>query len=352
MVNINVINLYKKIIENYWNNRSFVLFKKPYEKKIYFFSQEEKSKKENNFFLIVSFNQNYTIKIYTKKIYFLNIENPKKMDNLIFSLKNRRSSLLIYSKKYKNLIEKTIETIKKNRDFEKIVLSRCIKIPFHNFYLKKTFQKLIYSYPNAFITLWYDFNHGFWIGASPELLVKCNEKELKTVALAGTIWGNHRWTKKEVEEHNIVIKYFVNFFKKFSGNLYVEKTRILNIGHLHHLETPISFYFLEKPNYFKILDDMSLTPSICGSPKYNSLNYIQKYEGYQRNFYTGYFGPVYDGGDRIELYLNLRCAKIKMDKKEFFLYAGSGITKDSEANKEYVETENKFKNILSQFIFD
>lgn len=352
MTKINVINLYKKIIENYWNNRSFVLFKKPYEKKIYFFSQEKKSKKENNFFLIVSFNQNYTIRIYTKKIYSINIENPKKMDHFIFPLQNMGSSLLIYSNKYKNLIEKTIGVIKKNKDFEKIVLSRCIKIPFHNFYLKKTFQKLIYSYPNAFVTLWYDFNHGFWIGASPELLVKCNEKELKTVALAGTIWDHHRWTKKEVEEHNIVIKYFVNFFKKFPGNLCVEKTRILNIGHLHHLETPISFSFFEKPNYFKILDDMSPTPSVCGFPKNNSLDYIQKYEGYQRNFYTGYFGPVYDGGRKIELYLNLRCARIKMDKKEIVLYAGSGITKDSEANKEYVETENKFKNILSQFIFD
>lgn len=350
MVNINVINLYKKIIENYWNNRSFVLFKKPYEKKIYFFSQEEKPKNGKNFFLIVSFNQNYTIKIYTKKIYSINIENSKKMDDSISPLTDFCASF--YSKKYKNLIKNAIENIKKNRDFEKVVLSRCIKIPFNNFYFKKTFQKLIYSYPNAFITLWYDFNHGVWIGASPELLVKCNGKNLKTVALAGTIWENHKWTKKEVEEHNIVIKYFVNFFKKFSGNLCVERTRILNMGNLHHLETPISFSFLESPNYFKILDDMSPTPSICGFPKNNSLDYIQKYEGFQRNFYAGYFGPVYDGGERIELYLNLRCAKIKMDKKEIFLYAGSGITKDSDADKEYIETENKFKNILSQFIFD
>ncbi|WP_185881767.1 chorismate-binding protein [Blattabacterium cuenoti] len=352
MAKINVINLYKKIIQNYWNNRSFVLFKKPYEKKIYFFSQDEKYKKENNFFLIVSFNQNTVIRIYTKKIYSIDIECTKEMCNFISPLRNLESSLLIYSKKYKNSIEKAIETIKKNKDFEKVVLSRYMKIPFHNFYLKKTFQKLIYSYPNAFITLWYDFNHGFWLGASPELLVKCYNKELKTVALAGTIWGNHKWTNKEVEEHNVVIKYLVNFFKKFSGNLCVEKTRILNMGHLHHLETPISFSFLEKPNYFEILYDMSPTPSICGYPKKNSLDYIQKYEGYERDFYTGYFGPVYDGGDKIELYLNLRCAKIKMDKKEIVLYAGSGITKDSDVNKEYAETESKFKNILSQFIFD
>ncbi|WP_113738194.1 chorismate-binding protein [Blattabacterium clevelandi] len=358
-IEINIINLYKKVIKKYYNNESFVLFKKPYENKIYLYScdNNRKIKIKENFFLIGSFNHKNIVKIYTNEIYFLDIKKfiSKKLINIPSSFIDIdiNSSLLIYSYEYKNLLKKAIKFIKNNY-LKKVVLSRLIKIPFHNFYLKKTFQKLIFSYPNSFISLWYDFFYGFWLGASPELLMKCNDKKLQTVALAGTISileNNNKWTQKEIEEHKIVIEYITNFLKKYySGILSIGKTTTINLGTIQHLKTPINFSFFKKPNFFEILKNMYPTPSICGYPKKKSLDFIQKYEGYHRNFYTGYFGPV----DKInmELYLNLRCAKIKMDRKEINLYAGSGITMHSNAEQEYLETENKIKNIFSKFIFN
>ncbi|AWU44744.1 chorismate-binding protein [Blattabacterium punctulatus] len=357
-IEINIINLYKKIIKKYYNNESFVLFKKPYENKIYFYScnNNRKIKIKENFFLIGSFNHKNIVKIYTNEIYFIDIKKiifSKKLITIPSSFLDISFSHLIYSYEYKKLLKKAIRFIKNNY-FKKIVLSRIIKIPFQNFYLKKTFQKLIFSYPNSFISLWYDFSYGFWIGASPELLIKCNNKKLKTVALAGTIStleNKNKWTKKEIEEHKIVIEYITTFLKKYySGILSIGKTKILNLGTIAHLETPINFSFFKKPNFYEILENIYPTPSICGYPKKKSLDFIQKYEGYNRNFYTGYFGPV----DKInmELYLNLRCARIKMDKKEINLYAGSGITIHSNVDQEYLETENKIKNIFSKFIFN
>ncbi|AWU39202.1 isochorismate synthase [Blattabacterium punctulatus CPU2] len=357
-IEISIINLYKKIIKKYYNNESFVLFKKPYENKIYFYSHgnNRKIKIKENFFLIGSFNHKNIVKIYTNEIYFIDIKkiiSSNKLITIPYSFLDINFSHLIYSYEYQNLLKKAIRFIKNNY-FKKVVLSRLIKIPFQNFYLKKTFQKLIFSYPNSFISLWYDFSHGFWIGASPELLIKCNDKKLKTVALAGTISAlenKNKWTKKEIEEHKIVIKYITTFLKKYySGILSIGKTKIINLGTIKHLETPINFSFFKKPNFYEILENMYPTPSICGYPKKKSLDFIQKYEGYNRNFYTGYFGPV----DKInmELYLNLRCAKIQMDKKEINLYAGSGITIHSNVDQEYLETENKIKNIFSKFIFN
>ncbi|WP_185853192.1 chorismate-binding protein [Blattabacterium cuenoti] len=338
---ISIFSLYKKVIKNYWNHNPFVIFRKPHENKVFFYSNYDS--KGKRFFLIQDFDHNYTIKIVPKKIYYADIRK-----SFVKDTSEDKSSFLTYSSEYKNLIQKAIEEIRKGH-FQKVVLSRSIKISFHTFYFKKTFQKLIFSYPNALISLWYDIHHGFWIGCSPELLMKFHENKFKTVALAGTVWDQQKWTKKEIEEHKIVIKYIIHLLKSYKGSIFLEKTKTVEMGHLKHLETPIFFSFLEKPDYYEILDRLHPTPSICGFPKKESLDFIQKYEGYKRNFYTGSIGI----GSRknMELYLHLRCARIKEDKKEITLYAGSGITVDSNIDQEYIETENKVKNILSQLVF-
>ncbi|WP_185872080.1 chorismate-binding protein [Blattabacterium cuenoti] len=339
---ISIFSLYKKIIKNYWDKNKFVIFKKPHNNKIYFYSHS--NSKKNNFFLIKNFDCDYkNIKIVPKKIYYVDILK-------FFIKKNYESnySFLTYSIEYKNLIKKAIEKIQKGQ-LKKVVVSRSIKIHFHNFYLKKTFQKLIFSYPNAFISLWYDVNHGFWIGCSPELLIKSYQKKLETVALAGTIWNKNKWTKKEIEEHKIVIKYIVHLLKYYKGSIFLKKTKIIKMGDLKHLKTSIFFSFLEDPDYYEIINRLHPTPSICGFPKKESLNFIQKYEGYKRGFYTGYIGII--NNNNMELYIHLRCANIQKEKKEITLYAGSGITLNSNIDKEYIETENKVKNILSQFFF-
>ncbi|WP_185876690.1 chorismate-binding protein [Blattabacterium cuenoti] len=345
MKKISIFSLYKKIIKNFWNKNKFVVFKKPYENKIFFYSHSNSNcSYKKKFFLIKDFDDNYTVKIIPKKIYFSDIQKF-----FVETYSENNSSFLTYSFEYEKLIKKAIEKIKEGF-FKKVVVSRSIEISFHNFYFRKTFQNLIYSYPNSLVSLWYDINHGIWIGCSPELLMKSCKRKLKIIPLAGTIWGNRKkWTKKEIMEHNIVIKYIVHLLESYKGFIYLKNTKTIKIGHLKHLETEISFHFLEKPNYYEILNQLHPTPSICGYPKKESLNFIQKYEGYKRDFYTGYIGLV--NQDNMELYLHLRCAKIQEEKKKITLYSGSGVTIDSDINQEYMETENKVKNILSQLFF-
>ncbi|WP_185859158.1 chorismate-binding protein [Blattabacterium cuenoti] len=340
---ISIFSFYKKVIKNYWNQNQFVIFRKPYGNKVFFYSHY--GSKGDVFFLIQDFDHNYTIKIVPKKVYYVDIRKSFLKET---SEAEENSFLLTYSSEYKNLIQKAVEKIRKGH-FKKVVLSRSIKISFHSFYLKKTFQKLIFSYPNALISLWYDIHHGFWIGCSPELLIKSHKNKFQTVALAGTVWNQKKWTKKEIEEHKIVIKYIIHLLKSYKGSIFLKKTKTVKMGHLKHLKTPIYFSFLEEPDYSKVLDQLHPTPSICGFPKKESLDFIQKYEGYKRNFYTGYIGTV--NRKDMELYLHLRCARIKENKKEITLYAGSGITMDSNIDQEYIETEKKVKNILSKLVF-
>ncbi|WP_185850858.1 chorismate-binding protein [Blattabacterium cuenoti] len=356
MIKISIIKLYKKIIKNYWNQNSFILFKKPYENRIFFYSQSQENNidKDKNLFIICSFDQKTIVKINTKEIYLSNIKNNIDYYGKLTNKISKSNFIFNDTCKYKSLLNKAYKAIE-NGFMKKVVISRYLKIPFHNFFLKRTFQKLIFSYPNAFISLWYDLNYGFWIGATPELLIKLDDNQLETVAIAGTIWGNKKdkkWTFKESEEHYIVVNYITNFLKKYSGFLSVEKTRVMNLGKLYHLKTPIYFSFSKKPNCYQLINQIFPTPSVCGFPKKKSFSFIQENEGFKREFYSGFFGPLCENENKIELYVNLRCARIKMDKKEIILYAGSGITKKSEIEKEYIETEKKIKSILSKFIFN
>ncbi|WP_185873715.1 chorismate-binding protein [Blattabacterium cuenoti] len=349
MIELTWKKIHQKIIKNYKKNKNFVLFKKPNENKIFFYDQNKKIKNNKKYFLISSFNCKNTIKIYSKKIYFLNLKKFIQSSPNYLN-KEKKKNYLKYSIEYKNLIKKAISTIKK-KNLQKVVVSRFIKIPFHKFYLKKTFQKLIYSYPKSFITYWYNIHYGSWIGATPELFLKLNDQKLQTIPLAGTIFNNKKWTKKELEEHKIVIKYIVNILKSYSGNITIGKIKSIKVGNLSHLKTSINFNFLKKEKQFSILNRLHPTPSICGYPKKKSWNFIKKNEKFKRNFYTGYFGTVDDKKKNMELYLNLRCARIRINKKDITLYAGSGITKYSNLNQEYIETENKIKSIISQLIF-
>ncbi|WP_185850241.1 chorismate-binding protein [Blattabacterium cuenoti] len=351
---ISITKLYKKIIENYHHKNNFVIFKRPHEKKIYlYFNKNEDYKCLNKkYFIIKSFDKNHELKIVPHIIYYADISKNLsniKNSNYIFHW-DTNSNFLTKSckKKYKNLVKKGIKEIEKG-DLKKVVLSRSVKISFHKIYLRKTFQKLIMSYPNALISLCYNIYHGFWIGCTPELLIKFQKKNLLISVLAGTIWENNIWTKKEIKEHNIVVNYIQKILKFYKGVLSIKKTRVKKMGHLKHLETLILFSFFKSPNYNKILNEIYPTPSICGIPKKKSFNFIKENEGYKRNFYTGYIGIV--DKESMELYLNLRCAKIRKEKNEITLYAGSGITIDSNVDKELKETENKIKNILSQLVF-
>ncbi|WP_185872640.1 chorismate-binding protein [Blattabacterium cuenoti] len=354
MIEIKIKDLYKKIIEHYYSQKRFVLFKKPNENKIFFYSTQNNiySTNKEDFFLISSFNQESIIKIYTKQIYFFKFDKK-------FKSFNKKNNIFFIKKSYQynQLIKQAIKLIKVGF-LNKIVVSKCVKIDCKNIFLRKTFQNFIIAFPNTFVVLWYNLNHDFWISATPELLITYEfcTKKLITVALAGTIIKSNinkiiHWTNKEIEEHQIVIDYIKNILQnQYDGSISIEKTKTINIGSLFHLKTTIKFLFKKNQNIFDFLNHIYPTPSICGYPKNKALDFIIKYEGYNRYFYTGYFGPV--SKNKIELYLNLRCANINIKNNKIIIYAGSGITAKSNAYLEYLETENKIKNVFTNLRFN
>jgi len=240
--------------------------------------------------------------------------------------------------------------------FEKVVLSRTLGVELsNNFDISVAFQKLCALYSNALISFVSIPERGSWLGASPELLVSVeNGRTFKTTALAGTLpfseginLRNVAWTQKDIEEQALVERYIISCFKKIRLREYEEHgPRTVVAGNLMHLKSDFTVDMLA--TNFPQLGSVMLqllhpTSAVCGVPLDTSLEFIHKLEGYNRQLYTGYLGPV-NFNNRIDIFVNLRC--LQLLPQQAILYAGAGITQDSIPEKEWEETELKLNTLL------
>lgn len=92
-----------------------------------------------------------------------------------------------------------------------------------------------------------------------------------------------------------------------------------------------------------VLDALFPTPAICGIPKEEARQFILDNESIDRKYYSGFVGPLVPSGET-HLYVSLRCMNIHPGGK-FDLYAGGGLLKESEMQKEWDETEAKLQTM-------
>jgi isochorismate synthase len=249
-----------------------------------------------------------------------------------------------------SLVNKGIDAIKKGQ-FQKVVIARTNMIdlsqPLH---LVNAFENMAKKYPNTFVSLVSTPEHGTWMGASPELLMNVNQDHiLRTMALAGTKPATSDWTQKEIEEQEFVKHFIVKQFQEVGVQKFdVLGPKTFTLGHLIHLKTDFTVDLkstVQSPELVgtSLLHLLHPTPAVCGLPKQPALHFINQYESFDRSFYTGYLGPT-NIQDETSLYVNLRCMQLLDDKA--ILYAGAGITRDSDPIKEWEETNLKIKMLL------
>lgn len=265
---------------------------------------------------------------------------------------------------HKKAVDKAIKAMQ-NEEFQKVVISRNKFIDLDNnginsFDALNAYQKLERTYETAFVSLVSIPLVGTWMCATPELLVSQDKNGIfRTMALAGTQSGkevtelkNALWRQKEIEEQALVSRYIINCFKKIRLREYEEiGPKTVRAGNLLHLRT--EFLVDTKQERFPQLATVMLellhpTSAVCGMPKEITTQFILENEGYDRGFYTGYLGGInFKNGS--SLYVQLRCMQLL--ENQAILYAGGGITADSDTDKEWQETEMKCQTIES-VVFD
>lgn len=257
---------------------------------------------------------------------------------------------------YIDLVRKSIEAIAAGT-FEKVVPTRRKQVALPpNFDIAATYQRLCNDHPEAFVSLVHIPEAGTWMGASPELLVSVEGgRTFRTVALAGTqpyqegtSLKQVAWTQKEIEEQALVGRYIISCFKRIRLREYLEQgPKTVIAGNLIHLRSDFTVDLRE--TNFPQLGSVMLrllhpTSAVCGMELGPAREFLNRHEGYDRSFYTGYLGPV-NVADNTNIYVNLRC--MQLHDGHALMYAGAGVTADSIPEREWEETEMKFNTLTT-----
>lgn len=254
-----------------------------------------------------------------------------------------------------SLIEKTIHEIK-NDAFQKVVITRnkTIELP-GQFSSTEFFESIIDHYKNVFVYMTFIPEVGTWIGATPETLININNKrQFQTVALAATQAYNDdvdledtTWSQKDIEEQAMVSRYIINCFKKIRLREFEEiGPRTHLSGNLVHLKTDynVDMDQVDYPQLGSVmLELLHPTSAVCGMPKEPAKDFILKNEGFDREYFSGFLGPV-NLKNESNIFVNLRCMKLMQQHAK--LFAGAGIITNSNPDKEWNETEIKMQTLL------
>ena len=240
----------------------------------------------------------------------------------------------------KNLID--------NTELEKIVISRKKACDF-DFNYKEQFNFINRSenqFPEC-TTFLYDFKDGgIFFGITPETLFKTNNNQFYSEALAGTYEPSvDKASSKEIREHDFVVSYLKKEISNFSYDENIQtEPHLINLGKMKHLKTEIKSKLKEEVNPFEIIYKLHPTPAVAGYPKNIAINNINKLEDHDRGWYSGPIGWISTQYNS-EFKVAIRSGFAKEGQVDIF--AGCGITEDSQNDVEYNESEMKFNSILS-----
>jgi isochorismate synthase len=235
----------------------------------------------------------------------------------------------------------------KGGQFQKIVAARVQEKKPDKFDPVAHFLALCEEYPEAFCYLWHSPSTGTWMGASPELLLERAGENIRSMALAGTRAENEvPFGAKEKEEQGFVLRYLEEVLDPWLKEKVIADQIRTRSGHLYHLKNEVKGILkTDQPDMGKLIRELHPTPAVAGLPKAGAIAFIEQHEGFDRSYYSGFLGPV--SSDHSKLFVNLRCMQTLHDTQ--YVYAGAGLTADSDPQKEWQETEEKTKVVLLLF---
>ncbi len=187
-----------------------------------------------------------------------------------------------------------------------------------------------------------------FVGATPERLARVRDGAVETMALAGTAEPEHDHalldSAKDLDEHRFVIDMIADALERLCTTVAVDpEPRLHRLANVSHLLTRISGALCDGVGLAQVVDALHPTPAVCGTPRDTARQLIRRFEGFDRGLYAGAFGWM-DASGNGEFDVALRCGLV--DERSALLFAGAGITRDSDVERELVETRDKFEPML------
>ena len=254
----------------------------------------------------------------------------------------------------------------KTTHLEKAVLARAIdlssaqKIP-----VVELFHQLFRTNPEGYtFALAQDPKRtGWFLGASPELLVAKQNQYVFSNPVAGTLARSLDPVEdqaqadrlfasaKDQHEHKVVIEAIADQLSPLCQTLSIPKLpSLIKTQTVWHLATQIKGTLKDpEMHVFDLASLLHPTPAVCGQPPALARELISELEPFQRNLFAGTMGWS-DAHGNGAWAVNVRCGRIFENTAR--LYAGAGIVEASQPTSELNETIAKFKTMLNAMGLD
>lgn len=219
----------------------------------------------------------------------------------------------------------------------------------------RVLTRLQHSNPDAFV-------YGYWrgdavfAGASPERLVRVDDRTISASSLAGTVKRGAtpeaddvlarqlQSSGKDIAEHVAVREMLHEALLDVGENVASDaEPELMRLSNVYHLHTEVTAEMREGKSLLDVVARLHPTPAVGGSPREVALDFIVKNEKLDRGWYAAPIGWIdARGGD---LAVALRSGLLR--GPEFTLFAGCGIVADSEPELELAESALKLQPMKS-----
>lgn len=193
------------------------------------------------------------------------------------------------------------------------------------------------------------------VGASPELLVRCEQGLVETRPIAGTrprgetehqdeaLKKDLLEDPKEKAEHIMLVDLGRNDLGRVCEQGTVKLSEFMAIekySHVMHIVSNVQGQLNRDKDALDVLEASFPAGTVSGAPKIRAMEIIEGLEGLRRGPYAGSVG-YFSFSKNLDMCITIRTIVVR--NKTAYVQAGAGIVADSNPAAEYRETLNKAK---------
>ena len=241
-------------------------------------------------------------------------------------------------------------------DIMQVVLSQRMAMPFTDSPLS-LYRALRSLNPSPYM-FFYHFDDFHVVGASPEILVRQEDRTVTVRPIAGTrprgatreadeaLAAELLADPKEIAEHVMLMDLGRNDVGRVAdtGTVCVtDKMVIERYSHVMHIVSSVEGQLKAGMSNLDVLKATFPAGTLSGAPKVRAMEIIDEMEATRRGVYGGAVGYLGFNGD-MDLAIAIRTAVVK--EGVLHLQAGAGIVADSQPDAEWQETQNKARAVI------
>jgi anthranilate synthase component 1 len=198
------------------------------------------------------------------------------------------------------------------------------------------------------------------VGSSPELLVRVADRKVTVRPIAGTrprgatpadderLSADLLADEKERAEHVMLVdlgRNDVGRVARYGSVAVTELMRIEKYSHVLHIVSQVEGELRDGVSGLDVFRATFPAGTMTGAPKVRAMEIIDELEPERRGPYAGAVGYIATGAQRMDLAITIRTCVIADGVAS--VQTGAGIVADSVPEKEWDETENKARALLT-----